>query len=266
MQGWLAGLHQTKLSPNTVAKAYRLTSGIMDGAVAAQLIQRTPCTRKGAGTERHDEMQVATPEQIAAVAAVVGARWEALILTAAYSGLRWGELAALRRRDVDLARGTISVTRKLAEVNGHLSFSAPKSAAGRRNVGVPSFVVRSLEAHLDEHARAGADGLIFTTVDGEPLRRSHFRRGVWEPATREVGMKGFRFHDLRHTAATLAAASGASLRSLMARIGHASSAAALRYQHVVEGQDEAIVNFLETLDRGAATTSSAAAVPGTDHD
>ncbi len=99
--------------------------------------------------------------------------------------------------------------------------------------------------HIDLYALPGDDGLVFPSTDGEPMRRSNFRRRVWEPATAEVGMTGFRFHDLRHTAATLAAASGTSLKALMARIGHASVAAALRYQHVIDGQDADIVRYLE---------------------
>jgi len=245
VQAWLAGLHGTDLSPNTVAKAYRVLSGVLGGAVDAGLIPRSPCTLKGAGTERHDEMQIATPEQVAAIAAAVGPRWEALVFTAAYGGLRWGELAGLRRCDVNLVGGTIAVTRKLAEVNGQLSFGPPKSAAGRRTIGIPSFVARSLAVHIDLYALPGDDGLVFPSTDGEPMRRSNFRRRVWEPATAEVGVTGFRFHDLRHTAATLAAASGTSLKALMARIGHASVAAALRYQHVIDGQDADIVRFLE---------------------
>ena len=77
------------------------------------------------------------------------------------------------------------------------------------------------------------------------MRRANFRRRVWEPATAAVGVSGLRFHDLRHTAATLAAASGTSLKALMARIGHASVAAAMRYQHVIDGQDAEIVAYLE---------------------
>ena len=245
VQAWLARLHGTDLSPNTVAKAYRVLGGVLDGAVDARLIARSPCTLKGAGTERHDEIQIATPEQVAALAAAVGPRWEALVFTAAYGGLRWGELAGLRRRDVDLAANTIAVTRKLAEVNGQLSFGPPKSAAGRRTIGIPSFVARSLAVHIDLYALPGADGLVFPSADGQPMRRSNFRRRVWEPATAEVCMTGFRFHDLRHTAATLAASSGTSLKALMSRIGHASAAAALRYQHVIDGQDADIVRYLE---------------------
>ena len=245
VQAWLADLHGTSLSPNTVAKAYRVLKGTMDGAVDAGLIARSPCTIKGAGTEREEEMHVATPEQVAAIAAAVGPRWEALVFTAAYGGLRWGELAGLRRRDVDLAANTVSVSHKLGEVNGRLSFSAPKSEAGRRTLGIPSFVARSLAVHIELYAVPGDQGLVFPTVEGKPMRRSNFRQRVWEPATAQVGMSGFRFHDLRHTAATLAAASGASLKALMARIGHASARAALRYQHVIDGQDADIVRFLE---------------------
>jgi integrase len=245
VHSWLADLHSTKLSPNTVAKAYRVLSGVMDGAVQAQLIPYNPCTIKGAGTERHPEMQVATPEQVAAIASAAGPRWEALILTAAYGGLRWGELAALRRSDVDLTSGAIKVARKLGEVNGRLEFGPPKSAAGRRTIGVPSFVVHSLELHIERYALPGSAGLVFPSEENLPMRRSNFRRRVWLPAIEEAGVSGLRFHDLRHTAATLAAASGASVKALMARIGHASADASLRYQHAIDGNDAQIVKFLE---------------------
>ena len=83
VQAWLAEMHRTDLSANTVAKAYRCLSGAMDGAADAGLIARSPCTLKGAGTEHHAEMKIATPEQVAELAAAVGPRWEALVFTAA---------------------------------------------------------------------------------------------------------------------------------------------------------------------------------------
>jgi integrase len=245
VQGWLAELHASGLSPNTVAKAYRVLKGSLDAAVDAGLIKQTPCRLKGAGTERTREMLIATPEQVALLVETAGPRWDALLRVAAYCGLRWGELGGLRRCDVDLDAGTIRVTRKLAEVNGTLSYGPPKTAAGRRTVGVPSFVARSLAVHLDLCAEPGSEGLVFPALEGGPMRRSNFRRRVWEPATRAAGVPGLRFHDMRHTAATLAAASGTSLKALMARIGHASAAAALRYQHVIDGQDAEIVAYLE---------------------
>lgn len=193
-------------------------------------------------------MKVATPEHVAAIATAAGPRWEALIFTAAYSGLRWGELAGLRRGDFDVETSTLRVMRQLREVNGQFSLGPPKTAAGRRTVGIPSFVARALAVHIDLYSEPGNDALVFPAQDRGPMRRSNFRRRVWEPATAEAGVSGLRFHDLRHTAATLAAASGTSLKALMSRLGHASTAAALRYQHVLDGQDAEIVNYLEQFD------------------
>jgi len=245
VQDWLATLHHSDLSPDTVAKAYRVLRGTLDAAVDAGLIKESPASFKGAGTARHPEMRIATPEQVVALARAAGARWEALVLTAAYSGLRWGELAGLRRSDIGTTDGIIRVTRKLGEVNGTLAFGPPKSRAGHRTVGIPTFVVEALTRHLDQYAEKGPDGLVFPAVEGGPLRRSNFRRRVWVPATEAAGVPGLRFHDLRHTAATLAASSGTSLKALMTRIGHNSPAAALRYQHVIDGQDADIVKYLE---------------------
>ena len=93
---------------------------------------------------------------------------------------------------------------------------------------------------------------MFPAERGGPIRRSNFTRRVWLPATRAAGVEGLRFHDLRHTAATLAVAAGASTRELMVRMGHSSSAAALRYQHVMAGRDAAIAAALDELVQAAS--------------
>jgi Phage integrase family len=89
--------------------------------------------------------------------------------------------------------------------------------------------------------------------EGGLLRRSNFNRRIWRPATRAAGVEGLRFHDLRHTSATLSIAAGASTRELMARMGHSSSAAALRYQHVMAGRDATIAAALDELIEAAST-------------
>jgi integrase len=98
VRSWLAGLEREAVSPNTVAKAYRLLARIMDTAVEAGLIVRNPCAVKGAATERAAEMRVATVTQVAALAQAIHPRFRALVLVAAYAGLRWGELVGLRVR------------------------------------------------------------------------------------------------------------------------------------------------------------------------
>jgi hypothetical protein len=100
--------------------------------------------------------------------------------------------AGLRRREGNFEANAVSVSRKLGEVNDSLSFSAPKSAAGRLTVGIPSFVARSLAMHLDLYALHGKDGLVFPGADGGLMRRSNYRRPVREPATAVEGMTGFR--------------------------------------------------------------------------
>jgi integrase len=103
--------------------------------------------------------------------------------------------------------------------------------------------------HLSLWSQPGVEGLVFVMPEGTPLRRENFRKRVWLPACRATGVEGVRFHDLRHTNATLAAASGAPLRAVMHRLGHASAAAAMRYQHRVEGQDGSIAEYLDNAFR-----------------
>lgn len=245
VQAWLANLHRnTKLAPNTVAKIYRLLKNMLGGAVEVGMIARNPCRIRGAGTERPPEITVAAPEQVAALADAVGDHYRALIYVAAYGGLRWGELAGLQRRHIDLDRGVVIVEQKLSEVNGVLEIEAPKSEAGRRSVALPVVAVDELAAHLEANVEPLGDSFVFTAAESGHLRRSNFRRRVWLPATRQVGIPGLRFHDLRHTGATLAAATGAPLKALMSRMGHSTPAAALRYQHLVGGQDEEIARAI----------------------
>jgi integrase len=97
VRAWRASLVRAgRPGPSTVAKAYRLLSSMMATAVVDNLLARNPCLEKGAGVERAAEIRVATPKQVAAVAKAIGPRYRALVLTAAYAGCRWGELAALR--------------------------------------------------------------------------------------------------------------------------------------------------------------------------
>jgi integrase len=147
------------------------------------------------------------------------------------------------------------VAEQLLEVRGQLAVGPPKTGAGQRMVSMPTFAAEALAEHVSVYAEAGPDGLVFSAERGGPIRRSNFTRRVWIPTTRAAGVEGLRFHDLRHTAATLAVAAGASTRELMVRMGHSSSAAALRYQHVMAGRDAAIAAALDELVQAASARS-----------
>jgi integrase len=250
VQAWLIDRRNAGLSTTSVAKAYRLLARILREAVESGFLTKNPCTIRGAGYERTPEMTFATPEQVAMLADVIQPEYRAFVLTAAYSSLRWGELAGLRRRNVNPLHRTVTVVEQLTEVNGHLAFGPPKTESSRRTVRLPDVVADELAAHLERFAEPGPNGLVFPAAEGGPMRRSNFRRRVWLPALEAAGLSGLRCHDLRHTGSTLAAASGAPLKALMARAGHSTAVAALRYQHVVSGQDEAIARYLNELVEG----------------
>jgi integrase len=253
---WLAGMRGTKLSANTVAKAYRLLKHVMTTAADEGLIGRSPCVVKGAGTEHLPEMKFATVDEVAELADAVGSRYRVLVLLAAFGGLRWGELAGLRRRRVDLLRRTVTVAEIVTEVNGLLDIGPPKTEAGRRTVVLSGFLIDELAAYLDQRGDIGPDGLVFPAAEGGLMRRLNFRRRTWERATRAVGVHGLRFHDLRHSAGTLSAVAGATTKELMARMGHSSPRAALIYQHATAERDGAIADALDRMVAGNLAASS----------
>jgi integrase len=233
------------VSAVTVAKAYRLLKAVFNTAVDDELIRRNPCRIKGAGQEKSAERPVLMVTQVYALVAATDERYRVLVLLAAFTSLRWGELAALRRSDIDAQARTVRVTRQLNERDGGgLTFGPPKSEAGVRIVAIPELITPDLAAHIMTYARPGADGLIFTSPGGGPLRHTNFRRRFWVPALAAAGLPAMHFHDLRHTGNMLAADAGANLRELMERMGHSTTRAATVYLHGGTERQQAIADEL----------------------
>lgn len=228
----------------TTAKAYRLLKAVLATAVDDELISRNPCRIKGAGQESSPERSVATIEQVYELAELVGNRWRAMVLLAAFTTLRPEELAALRRSDVNVVARTVRVREAAPELNGRRLVAEPKTQAGKRTVTIPAAIIPDVRLHLELYAQRGTDGLLFVGEKGAPFRRSSFGR-IWRKARKKAGLPHFRFYDLRHTGNTLAAATGASLKELMARMGHASVRAALIYQHATSERDQKIADGMD---------------------
>jgi len=247
---WRSTLLAKGRSEDRTAKAYRLVRAILNTAVDDGRIKRNPCRIKGAGEYRTAERPTASIAQVYSLAEQMPKRFRVLVLAAAFTGLRWGELIALRRCDIDLASGVIHVRRRLAQLSrGGMQSGAPKSVAGVRNVAIPAFLVEELDVHISEYADAGPEGLIFRGEKGGMLRRSNFGRATnWTETVTKVALpKGFHFHDLRHTGNQLAANAGATTRELMHRMGHGSMRAALIYQHATIDRDRQIADALGDL-------------------
>ena len=236
---WHVGIACTR--PTTAAKAYRLMSSIMRTAVTDGLIESNPCQIRGAAVERAPERPIATMAEVDRLAALMPSGLQIAVVLAAWCQLRRGEVRGLRRKDIDLQGGllTIEVTRTTA-MSGRTIVKEPKTRAGRRSVAIPANALESLGAHLDAHVEAGADSLI---VVGTNRSLSV----AWSCARAKIGRDDLRFHDLRHSGLTWSAATGASVAELMRRAGHASQAAALRYQHATDDRDRAIAEALSRL-------------------
>jgi integrase len=146
---------------STRAEAYRLLSRILGTAIESGYLTRNPCTIRGAASEPAPEMRFATVAEVAALADAIPPRFRALVLVAAYTGLRWGELAGLRVRRVDLLHRRITVAEQLLEVRGQLAFGPSKTGAGQRTVTLPMVAAEALAEHLGVYAEAGPDGLVF---------------------------------------------------------------------------------------------------------
>ena len=248
---WRRELLDSGASPASVIKSYRLIKAIMNTAVDDGIIRSNPCRVRGAGEDRSSERPVLTVSEVAGLAEAMGERYRALVLLAVFGSLRWGELAALRRRDIDLNLGTVRVERSLSELpGGGYLFGPPKSAAGQRVVVVPAAIKPALAHHLATFTAGQPDALVFTSPTGAPMRPSNFRRRVWYPALAKARLSRIHFHDLRHTGNTLTAATGATLRELMDRMGHSSTRAALVYLHASNARQRAIADSLSRLAQG----------------
>jgi integrase len=202
------------------------------------------------------EMRFLTAEQVHHLAQAMPEPYPTLVYVLGYGGLRWGEMAALRRSRCDILRSRLHVVESLADVDGTLYFGATKTY-GSRSVALPPFLRDLLVEHL--HRSVGAEGneaLVFTAPDGSPLRNSAFHKRFWTPAVRAAGLQGLRPHDLRHTAAALLIAQGAHYKAIQSHLGHSSITVTLdRYGHLFPDDQDRLADGLEKTYRDALAAS-----------
>lgn len=231
----------------SAAHAYRLLRTIIGQAVRDGLIQHNPVQVKGAATAPHPERIPLTVEEVAALAQATAPRYRAAVLTGAWSGLRPGELFALHRADVDLTAGTITVRRTLLELEDQgTTYGPTKNTAGARTVALPATITATLAEHMSTFTGPAPDALVFTTDDGHPLTKTA-RTRIMGAARKSIGRPDVTWHHLRHTGATLAAISGATLAELQHRIGHSTPRAAMIYQHASATRDRHLADALDAL-------------------
>ncbi len=236
------------LKPTALAQAYRLLRGILNVAVQDDVLKSNPCRIKGAGMVKPAvAARSLTVPEVLAIAEEIPARYKTLVMVLAFGGLRFGEATALRRRDVSDAR--LTVERTCRYIHGAWTVGSPKTDAGRRTVSLPGSVATLLASHLADFVPNDPDALVFATASGRFIQQHNFG-ATFRRAVKRCGLPHTRVHWLRHTGATLAASTGATTKELMHRLGHASPAAALVYQHAVTERDHEIARALDVMVTG----------------
>ena len=245
---WVAELSATGKAPATVHKIFQNLSKPLAAAVDAGLISHNPCERVPLPKIERAEQRFLAPIEVATLTEKIDPRYSALIVTAAYSGLRIGELLGLKRSRVDLLQRRLTVVETLSEVKGKLITSPPKTRAGFRSVPIPRLVADALNDHVVAERIDSPDAYLFTSPHGGPIRLSQFRSRFWQPAVERAELTPLRIHDLRHTAVALWIAAGASPREIASRAGHSSVVTVLdRYGHLLPGSEDHVNDALDLL-------------------
>jgi integrase len=245
IRGWLAGLVGGGLSPSRAKHAYYVLFAVLEAAIQAGALLRNPAAGIRVPRSHRREMRFLSAVEVERLAEAIVPPYGLLVRFAAYTGLRAGELVALRVGRLDLLRGTVRVVESASEVGGRLVFGSTKTYA-ERTVRLPRFLRDDLAVHLAGRPR-DPDGFVFTAAKGGPLRHNNFYQRIFCPALARAGLPAqVRFHDLRHTCAALLIAQGAHPKAIQAHLGHSSIQVTMdRYGHLFP---EALEHLADRLD------------------
>jgi integrase len=246
---WVAALVEGGLSPSRVRNAHQVLAQVFTAAVEGGRLARNPATGVRLPKRVDREMLFLDAAKVEALADASAPHHRVLVYFLAYTGLRFGEVVALKVRRLDLLRGTCEVVEAATEVGSRLEWGTTKTDE-RRTVRLPRFLCDELAAHL-AGSPGDPDALVFTAPMGGPLRERKFLHGQLKPAARRAGLPGtLRAHDLRHTAASLLIRQGASVKAVQKTLGHKSAVVTLdRYGHLWPDELE---DLAERLDRARA--------------
>lgn len=232
------------------AHAYGLLRTILATAVSEGAIATNPAAIRGAGgAKRVHKVRPATVDEIGTIADAMPDRWSLMVLLAAWCAVRFGELTELRRKDVVFENhddAVLRIERAVVRTVGGFEVTTPKSDAGVRDVAIPPHLAPAVREHLSKYVGHQRDALLFPAVSGGHLAPATLYRRFYT-ARSKANRDDLRWHDLRHSGAVLAAATGATLAELMARLGHSTPQAAMRYQHAAQGRDRQIAALLSKI-------------------
>lgn len=245
VRSWVTELRGKGLAPATVVATYNTFAKIIRTAVIDGLIATTPCL----GIDlphlgKREEMRFLDPHAINVLADSLEPRYRALIYTAGYTGMRWGELAALRAENLNLLHGLVDVVETQTEISGNIQIKPYTKTGGRRTISLPGFLAEMIGRHMGVYPSAER---VFSAAQGGPLRRTFYRRHFL-PGVQQAGLAPLRFHDLRHSCVAMLISEGAHPAEIMQRLGHSSVKTTLdRYGHLFPSLDLRLKDGLQRL-------------------
>lgn len=248
------------LSPTTVRNMHLVLHHALGDALRLGVVQRNVTQQVRPPRKQHHEMAVLSGEQSRALlAAAIGDRFEALYWLALTTGMREGELLALRWQDVDLERATLQVQVSLqaAREGRRHEIAEPKTAHSRRRIGLSRLAVEALCRHRINQEKerqvlgSGWDSrydLVFPNTLGRPMTPENLVQRHFRPLLQKAGLPTIRFHDLRHTAATSLLSRGVNVKVVSEMLGHADVAITLGiYGHVTPHMQQVAIEVIEEV-------------------
>ncbi len=237
------------LSARSVQYLHRTLSKALKQAVGWGYVARNVCDSVTPPKPKTKEFTPLSPDQVGIlIAATDNARDRALILMAVTTGMRQGEILALRWSDIGLKEKIVRVRRSLSITTEGVSFVPPKSAKGKRSIGLTSSTVGVLKDHRSEEGDPGAEALVFGTRCGTPWAPQNLVRRSFKPLLKRAGLPDIRFHDLRHTCATLLFSRNVHPKVVQEMLGHSTISLTLdTYSHYVPSLGEGATLAMEEM-------------------
>jgi integrase len=252
VQAWVRKLHDGGLAPATVRECHRLLHGVLSEAVEARLIAESPCRNISLPRIPHQEQRYLTPEEVERLTDVIEPSFRALIYCAVYLGCPWGELVGLKRHNLHLLKREVRIVGSLEEVSGGPHYvEETKTSASRRTLSIPPLSGRGARF---APPRCATKRFVFTGARGALLRRSNFRKRQWQLAVQSAELDPeLRFHDLRHSCASiLIAAAPTPRKSRPASATRPSRRRFDRYGHLFPSLGSQLDDSLELAFREPA--------------
>lgn len=234
------------LGPATVRKNAHVLSKVMDLAISYGHVRANPVSPVRLPAEPKNEQKFLNQAQVWDLAGAIEPRFRAMVLVSAFGGLRAGEVAALRRKNIVPERNQVIVRETVVDLGNEVTFGPPKTRTSVRTVTLPRSIMTELVAHMDAYTADDIEALVFTGQRGVVVRRSWFFRYYWKPAVEATGLEGLRFHDLRHTFVALWVSLGRNAKEVSKAAGHSSVAFTLdRYGHLYDTDSDSLADELD---------------------